>query len=834
VAFNAFLGFKQEYQAERSLAALKQLSVPKAKVKRDCTVREISARELVPGDIILLEAGNLVPADCRLLESANLRIQEASLTGESEPTDKNTQSLTTEMPVGDRHNMAYMGTAITYGRGLAVVTATGMDTELGRIAAATQNVTREPTRLQQRLDRLGQVLAIAILIIVIVIFCLGLVRGEPIKLMFLMAVSLGVAAIPEGLPAVVTIALALGAQRMFKQKVLVRKLPAVETLGSVTVICSDKTGTLTENRMTVTHLKVADEQIDLSKHPNSEGLKLLKERCDFTLLLVAAALCNDAILPEKHNEAQNVQGIGDPTEVALAIAAANLGVKKINLESSFPRVAELSFDGLRKRMTTIHQVPRQKITADTNLPNYSTKYLDHLKNGILDDFPYVAFVKGAIDSLINISSAIWVDEKAEPLNDSWRTKIVRLNEELAQEGMRVLGIAFRPLESLPKDSHLSELEQDLIFIGMVSMSDPARPEVKDAVRVCHAAGIRPVMITGDHPLTARHIAAQLGIAIDHQLLTGQDLEQSPQELLHSIESVSVYARVSPQHKLEIVQALQHRGHIVAMTGDGVNDAPALKKADIGIAMGITGTDVAKEAADMILLDDNFATIVAVTKEGRVIYDNIRKFIKYTLTGNCGELWVIFLAPFWGMPLPLLPLQILWINLLADGILALALGVEPAENNIMQRPPYDPNESIFARGVGRDIIWVGLLLGILLLGVGYQYWSSDNPSWQTMIFTTLAFSRIGLAQTMRSERESVFQISLLANKLLLGAVIFTCSIQLAVVYLPVLQKVFQTTALSTMDLAISVAISTVVFWAMELEKFFRRCRQDTHGTVKSFE
>jgi Ca2+-transporting ATPase len=835
VAFNAFLGFKQEYQAERSLAALKQLTVPKAKVKRDGTVREISARELVPGDIVLLEAGNLVPADCRLLETANLRIQEASLTGESEPTDKNIQSLTTELPLGDRHNMAYMGTAVTYGRGVAIVTATGMDTELGRIAAATQTVAREPTRLQQRLARLGQVLAIAILIIVIVIFCFGLARGEPVKLMFLMAVSLGVAAIPEGLPAVVTIALALGAQRMFKQKVLVRKLPAVETLGSVTVICSDKTGTLTQNRMTVTHLAVAEEQIDLSKHLSSQGSTLLQERSDLVLLLVAAALCNDALLQEEKNESQSLEGIGDPTEVALAIAAANLGVKKVDLEPSFPRVAELSFDGLRKRMTTIHQVPSKSQyiveTTGVNLQNPSTNYLYNLKHGVLDDSPYVAFVKGAVDSLMNISSAIWVNERAEPLNNSWRTKIVQLNEGLAQEGMRVLGLAFRPLESLPNNRHVAELEQDLIFIGMASMSDPARPEVKDAVQVCYTAGIRPVMITGDHPLTARHIAGELGIAIDHHLLTGQDLDQSPQALLDSIESVSVYARVSPQHKLEIVQALQNRGHIVAMTGDGVNDAPALKKADIGIAMGITGTDVAKEAADMVLLDDNFATIVAVTKEGRVIYDNIRKFIKYTLTGNCGELWVIFLAPFLGMPLPLLPLQILWINLLADGMLALALGVEPAENNIMQRPPYDPNESIFARSVGRDIVWVGLLLGLLLLGVGYQYWFRDDPSWQTMVFTTLAFSRIGLAQTMRSEQESVFKMSLLANKLLLGAVIITFSLQLAVVYLPFLQKVFQTTALSTMDLAISLAISTVVFWAMEIEKFFHRRRQKTaRGTV----
>ncbi len=857
VAFNAFLGFRQEYQAERAIAALKKLAVPTVKVRREGTVEKISASQLVPGDIILLEAGNLMPGDCRLIESFNLRISEASLTGESEPIDKFDREIATpNLPLAERQNMAYMGTLITSGRAVAVVTETGMNTELGQIASAIQNIEREATPLQQRLDQLGGVLAIAILVLVLIIFSLGLLRGEEIKLMFLMAVSLAVAAIPEGLPAVVTIALALGAQRMLKRRALIRKLPAVETLGSVTTICSDKTGTITENRMTVTCLEVMGHHIDLTvgaKHsgdnfpretnvlyPNAspshsvethpifpelipisisplideKTSKLLKENSTVCLLLTAAALCNDALLESASEEEKQFKTIGDPTESSLVLAAARLGLLKSDLEQVFRRIGEIPFDSQRKRMTTIHQ-----------------RYLQEGRGEWLElgNSPYIAFTKGAVDSLLQVCTQVWVNGNIAPLNNFWYKQISQLNDQLAGDGIRVLGVAFRLLNQLEIDnsklanSALQPInytwEQDLIFIGMAGIIDPARPEVKDAVVTCEKAGIRPVMITGDHPLTARYIASELGISKDSLMLTGQDLEQlSPQELENMVEQVSVYARVSPQHKLDIVQALQNRGHIVAMTGDGVNDAPALKKADIGVAMGIAGTDVAKEAADMVLLDDNFATIVAATQEGRAIYDNVRKFIKYTLTGNCGELWVILLAPFLGMPLPLLPLQILWINLLADGLLALALGVEPAEPNIMSRLPHNPKENIFSRGVGRDIVWVGLLLGIVLLGIDYKYWSTEQASWQTMVFSTLAFCRIGLAQSMRSERESLFRMNLLSNQPLLGAIIITFILQLLVVYVPFLQEIFHTISLSPKDLVISLVLSTIVIWAMELDKW----------------
>ncbi|MEQ9552915.1 MAG: cation-translocating P-type ATPase [Coleofasciculus sp. G3-WIS-01] len=834
VVFNAILGFRQEYQAERAIAALKKLAVPTVKVRRDGILEQLSARELVPGDIVILESGNLVPADCRLLESSNLRTSEASLTGESEPIDKIAQKIATaNLPLAERQNMAYMGTVISYGRALAVVTETGMKTELGQIAKAIQGIEREATPLQQRLDQLGWILAIAILILVLVIFGLGLLQGESVRLMFLMAVSLAVAAIPEGLPAVVTIALALGAQRMLKQRALIRKLPAVETLGSVTTICSDKTGTLTQNRMTVTHLDLIGHQIELAMpeldelmmpSQKDEQSKLLKEEPATALLLTAATLCNDAIA-EFHLEQSNpIQVLGDPTETALIVAATRFGLWKTDIDYAFERITEVPFDAERKRMTTVHELPT---TTDKRPDDLSWLKPWEL---LFNQASYIAFTKGAVDSLLDISTQVWFDDQITPLNDSWYEKISHANNQLAENGIRVLGIAVRPIEShllatLPLERHEDVLEKDLIFIGMIGMIDPPRPEVKQAVLTCQKAGIRPMMITGDHPLTARYIASEVGISTNGLMLTGQDITKlSVSELTEKVDEVSVYARVSPQNKLDIVQALQNRGHIVAMTGDGINDAPALKKAEIGVAMGLTGTDVAKEAADMVLLDDNFATIVAATQEGRVIYDNVRKFIKYTLTGNCGELWVIILAPFLGMPLPLLPLQILWINLLADGLLALALGVEPAEPNIMSRPPHNPQESVFSRGVGRDIVWIGLLLGLVLLVVDYHYWFTGQAAWQTMVFSILAFSRIGLAQSMRSERESIFTLNLLSNKPLLGAVVLTFLLQLAVVYVPFLQDIFNTIGLSLSDLGISLAMSTIVIWAMELDKGLRRYKK----------
>ena len=832
VALNALLGFTQEYRAEKAIAALKRLAVPTIRVRRDGRVQWVSARELVPGDVVLLEAGNAVPADARLLWSANLRVQEAALTGESQPVEKEPgPPPLPDLPLGDRRNMVHMGTVVTYGRGLAVVVETGMRTELGKIAGMIQAVEREPTPLQRRLEQLARGLAIAALGIVSIVFALGLLRGEDLRLMVLTALSLAVAAVPEGLPAVVTIALALGAQRMLRRRALIRQLPAVETLGSVTVICSDKTGTLTENRMTVAILDMAGHRVDLTEplhrreavlRPDEGPPPMLGGRPALALLLAGGALCNDALLEHYGDRPGHFHAVGDPTEGALVVAAARFGLLKAELEQIFPRVGELPFESERKRMTTVHRLDtRQQVP----------KPLETIRDWsrVIDGAAYLAFTKGAVDSLLHVSRAVLVDGRVEPLDEVWHERITAANDRLAADGMRVLGVALRPLPSPLADVRVETLERELVFVGMMGLLDPPRPEVRDAVQTCKLASIRPVMITGDHPLTARHIARQLGIAADGRILTGHDLARMPlPELEAVVEEVPVYARVSPEHKLKIVQALQDRGHVVAMTGDGVNDAPALKKADIGVAMGIAGTDVAKEAAHMVLLDDNFATIVAAVEEGRVIYDNIRKFIKYTMTSNSGEVWVMLLAPFLGMPLPLLPLQILWVNLVTDGLPGLALSVELAERGTMQRPPYRPSENIFARGMGPHIVWVGLLMGLVSLGLGYWIWQTGDVAWQTMVFTTITLSQMGHALAIRSERESLLSIGLLSNRPLLGAVALTFGLQLAVVYVPFLQGVFATMALAPNDLAISLLLSTVVFWGVEVEKWLLRRRQVRAG------
>jgi len=525
------------------------------------------------------------------------------------------------------------------------------------------------------------------------------------------------------------------------------------------------------------------------------------------LLVKAAALCNDAWLEHIQDKDDYFRALGDPTEGALVVAAAQLGLLKPDLEIRLPRVAEVPFTSERKRMTTIHQV--------NVLPDQA--------EAPWMDMPFVAFGKGSVDGLLDITSQVWSGNQAIPLTDEIRQRILTANDKLAQDGQRVLGVVFRPLSALPEKIAETEIERDFTFIGMIGMIDPPRPEVKKAIQTCQAAGIRPIMITGDHPLTANQIARELGILAEGDwTLVGQDIPNlTLDEFNHAVDHVSVYARVSPEHKLKIVQALQNKGHIVAMTGDGVNDAPALKKADIGVAMGITGTDVSKEAADMVLLDDNFATIVAAVREGRTIYENIRKFIKYTMTSNSGEIWVMLLAPLVGMPLPLLPLQILWINLVTDGLPGLALGVEPAEKNIMGRSPYHPNENIFGRGMGWHILWVGLLMGIVSLGLGYWAWSTGRHDWQTMVFTTLTLSQMGNALAIRSGRESFFKIGLFTNKALLGAVLLTFGLQLAVIYVPFMQELFKTVALPPIDLAISLGLSMVVFWGVELEKWFIR-------------
>jgi P-type Ca2+ transporter type 2C len=837
VILNALLGFRQEYKAEQAMAALKKLAVPNVRVRRGGHVKEISARDLVPGDIILLEAGNLVPADSRLLLNANLRIQEAALTGESEAVDKDDNYQTSdEIPLGDRINMAYMGTIVSYGRGEALVTDTGMNTELGGIAEMLQTTGQEQTPLQKRLAQLGKGLAVAAIGLVAIVFLLGVLRGEPLRLMFLTAISMTVAAVPEGLPAVVTITLALGAQQMLKRRALIRKLPAVETLGSVTVICSDKTGTLTENRMTVTILDVAGSRIDLEENrsellieekgepcadliPDPEQLAALSSHPSLALLLTAGALCNDSILECDETYDGRFHIVGDPTEGALVLAAVRLGLKKEKMEEFYPRVGEVPFDSERKRMTTIHQSPE-------DLAQVPDEYRPALNWGEWPgNAPYIAFCKGAVDGMLEVCSQVWVSDHVEPINDSWIQRIETANESLAKNGMRVLAVAARSLDSLPDKINTESIEQDLILVGLTGMIDPARPEVKDAVDTCRTAGIRPIMITGDHPLTAAFIARELGIGDGNDVITGSVLEKmSEQDLEQAVFTESVYARVTPEHKLRIVQALQTRGEIAAMTGDGVNDAPALKRADIGIAMGITGTDVTKEAADMVLLDDNFATIVAAVEVGRTIYDNIRKFIKYTLTSNAGEIWVMLLGPLFGMPLPLLPLQILWINLVTDGLPGLAMALEPTERDAMRRPPYPPNENIFARGMASHILWIGLLMGAVSLAVGYWFWGSANPIWQTMVFTTITLSQMGHAMAIRSERYSLFTIGLFSNNALLGAVLLTFGLQLAVIYIPFLQDVFDTVALPLPYLLLSLVLSAVVFIAVEIEKAVRRSRQ----------
>jgi Ca2+-transporting ATPase len=839
VMLNAAIGFRQEYRAEKAMAALKKLSTPEVKVHRDGHTRKISAVELVPGDIVLLEAGDSIPADGRLLETANLRIQEAALTGESAPVEKDACFLADEeTPLGDRRNMAYLGTAATYGRGVMAVVETGMNTELGHIAEMLQTVEGEATPLQKRLDRLGKVLALAVLVIVAIIFVIGMLRrpedrdfSEYMEEMFLTAVAMAVAAVPEGLPAVVTIALALGAQRMLKRNALIRKLPAVETLGSVTVVCSDKTGTLTRNEMTVTVLDVAGRRVDVAEFyeqgeetktiVNPADAQELREHSSLALLLLGGALCNDATIePELEDHHRKYRIIGDPTEAALVVAAAELGLDKHRLEQALPRDSEVPFDSERKLMTTVHHLELRE-----ELPE-GVRRLAERDGEAGNRRLRVAFTKGAVDRLLEICDRYWGEDEARPLDDRARGKIMESHDSLAAEGVRVLGIAFdRPDPSRsPEEYTREEAEQRLVFVGLIGMIDPPRPEAEEAVRTCREAGIRPVMITGDHPLTARNIAGRLGIQQQTEVVTGQELNKLAGETFdRAAREAQVFARVSPEHKLQLVQSLQKQGEVVAMTGDGVNDAPALKQADIGVAMGITGTDVAKEAAAMVLRDDNFATIVAAVQEGRIVYDNIRKFIKYAMTGNSGEIWAMFVAPFLGMPLPLLPLQILWVNLVTDGLPGLAFSAEPGERDTMRRPPHPPGESIFARGMGWHVLWVGLVMGAVSLAAGWWYWRSgaELVYWRTIVFTVLTLAQMGHALAIRSERDSLFRQGLFSNTFLLGSVLLTFVLQLGLIYVPWLQGIFETTALSLKDLAICLLLSTVVFWSVEAEKLVRR-------------
>jgi len=810
VALNTALGFGQEYRAERALAALKRLEQPQVVVRRDGTWQEVPSRDLVPGDLIMLEEGRRVPADGRLIEAVRMQVNESQLTGEAVPVVKALQPLSgDQIPLGDRVNLVFMGTTILSGHGTAVVTGTGMSSELGKIAHLLQTVEEQTTPLQRRLALLGRWLAAAALAITAVIFLAGLLRGEPLNVMLLTAISLAVAAIPEGLPAIVTIVLALGAQRMIRRQALIRKLPAVETLGSVTTICSDKTGTLTQNLMAVELIVIrghgggrgGDRLIMLTGNgyaPDGvfiEDGKPVDPSAEPALrrLLQAAALCTNAVLRQERG-AWSV--LGDPTEGALLTAATKAGLWKERLETDFPRIAELPFDSARKLMTTLHRDPQGGVMVLT---------------------------KGGIEAVLAGSTTMADGDGEVPLTPERREALLTMNRELASDGVRILACATRRLPAAPSAGSLPAIERDLHFLGLVGMIDPPRPEAKEAVARCRQAGIRPVMMTGDHRVTAAAIAVNLGIqAPGLAVLTGDELESmSLEELTARCDTVSVYARLSPEQKVKIVQALGRRGEIVAMTGDGVNDAPALRLAAIGIAMGRIGTDVAREAADMVLLDDNFATIVSAVESGRQIYDNIRKFTRYMLSTNSGEILTMLFAILFGLPLPLLPIQILWINLVTDGLPALALGVEPAERDLMRRPPRSPKESLFAGGLGWHACWVGALMGALTIGVfAWVLSTGDLVHARTMAFFTLTVLQMAHVLAIRSERDPLWKIGLLSNPQLVGAVMLTLALQVVITFSPMLQPIFHTTALTAPELLLCLLAALTVFSAVELEKWWR--------------
>lgn len=818
----AILGFIQEYRAEKAMAALKKLAKPLVRVLRNGNLSEISAAELVPGDIVLIENGNIIPADCRIIEAHNLKIQESALTGESLPVEKHSDELDTlNIPLGDRKNMVYMGTVVTQGRGTAVVTAIGMDTELGTIALMLQNVKSEQTPLQKRLDNVGKILAIAGGIIAILIALFGYLRGEDIGEMFLVAISVAVAVVPEGLPAVVTVTLAIGARRMLARNALIRKLPAVETLGSVTDICSDKTGTLTQNKMTVTFIGTPADTIHVgNENKSNNSFESNKNNGSLKAILIAASLCNDSTI--SNNDGKEDIVIGDPTETALVVAANRFSLNKNVLEETFPRIGEIPFESDRKRMTTIHKV---NDISDEHL----FKGIHFNKNA---KSPAITFTKGAFDGLLKISSRVLINNEIVDFDNSIKNKLIRTNKEFAEKGVRVLGVGYKIFNDTPDES---KIEKDIIFLGLIGMIDPPREEVKHAVVKCKEAGIRPIMITGDHPLTANYIAQNLGISKDGVVITGAEIELlSDIELRKVVDKATVYARVSPEHKLRIVQALQQQGHIAAMTGDGVNDAPALKQADIGVAMGITGTDVSKEAADMVLRDDNFATIVAAVEEGRVIYDNIRKFVKFSIAGNLGKVLVMILVPLitimlsknFGIPsitIPLLPLQLLWLNLLTDGLLGLGLGVEPAESLTMKRAPLSPKSNIFSDGVGGQILRTGFTIGLISILIGIIAWGNHNPKWQTMMFSGIAFAQMWQAIATRSFRDSIFRTSLFTNKVLFYMVILTFLMQLAVLYVPFLQVFLSTQPLTINELLMCILVGGLVLIESEIEKAVSRYR-----------
>lgn len=780
VLLNAVIGFAQEYRAERALLELRRLAEPTALVLRDRSLVAIPSSRLVPGDLVFLEAGRVVPADLRLLQAARLQVDESALTGESNPVEKQPEALDSlDLPLGDRTNMAYLGTLVTYGRATGVVVATGMRTELGRIATMLQAEERGKTPLQKRLAAFGRTLTLAILAACAVYFAVGILRGESWMLMFLTAIALAVAAIPEALPAVVTITLALGARNMVRRNALVRRLPAVETLGSVTYICADKTGTLTRNLMTVEEVFVE------GMHVRDADLKGRGRE-----LLTAVTLCNDAVIGERGGP------IGDSTEVALLSFAEINGYDKRELEGSLPRLAEIPFDPARKCMTTIHRS---------------------------EDGGAVSFTKGAAETVVEMcEKSLATGSGLVELDTRGALEVIRA---MTEDGLRVLGVAMRKWEAPPDVAFPGDVERGLTLLGLVGIGDALRENAPEAVSRCRAAGIIPVMITGDHRLTAVAMAHRLGILDDGEgeVMTGNELEAlSLEEFESRVEGVRVYARTAPEHKMKIVKALQDRGQIVAMTGDGINDAPALRAADIGVAMGKGGTDVAREASDMVLLDDDFATVVGAVAEGRRIYDNILKFLKYTMSSNLATLLTVFLAPMFGLPLPLQPVQILWMNLLCDSFPGLALTAERAGEEVMDRPPVPPGERVLTRNRGLFILRYGTLMGLgALVMLAWSHYRGMH--WQTMIFTSLLLGRLAVALAVRSERESLFRLGPLSNLPLAGSLLLIAALQLLVVYLPLAGRVFSTEPLTAAELAISLSLFLLVLAFSEAEKAVRRAR-----------
>ncbi|MGI6207732.1 MAG: cation-translocating P-type ATPase [Anaerolineae bacterium] len=815
VVLNSALGVIQESRAEEALAALKKMAAPEANVIRDGHPISVPAAQLVPGDVVLLEAGDFIPADVRLIEVANLRVDEAALTGESVPTEKDANSLADERAaLGDRHNMAFLGTTAAYGRGRAIVVRTGMSTEIGRIAEMIQSYEEEETPLQRRLDQLGKWLGVGALVVSAVVFVMGSLGGQDVLEMFLVAVSLAIAAVPEGLPAVVTISLALGLQRMVKRHALIRNLPAVETLGSATAICSDKTGTLTQNEMTVVQIYVDDRLVEVTGRGYAPSGQFMhdsqpldpKEDRQLTLLLTGAALCNDAQLQRSDGEDSDSWSIfGDPTEAALVVAAAKAGLWKEALSEEHRRLAEAPFDSVRKRMATVH-------------PDGS-------------EGRYVTYVKGAPDILLDLSTHLLTADGVVEMTPEAKSRFLEQNRNMAGQALRVLGLAYRETPDLPDSPSPEDLEHDLIFVGLLGMIDPPRPEVREAIRVAKHAGLSTYMVTGDYLDTAVAIGKDLGlIEPGDPVLSGAEISEIPDEEFTKLAPrVRVYARVSPEHKVRLVEALRANGHVVAMTGDGVNDAPAVKRANIGVAMGITGTDVTKQTADMVLTDDNYASIVAAIEEGRIIYSNIRKFVYYLLSCNVGEILIVFVATLLQWPVPLSAIQLLVLNLLTDGAPALALSLEKGDPDIMDRPPRPVNEPILNREMLLGIVVQALAIAAATLTAFRlgMHWFPDEPVMaRAMAFATLTLSELFRAYTARSEYYSVFRLGLFSNKYMQYAVLVSIAILVLMFYVPALNVVFDTHPLTLGHWLDILPLALVPSVAAELTKLFllRRLRR----------